>query len=436
MLGHLSEIPNVSDSPVVRLMSIAREINRMQMRVNAVKRALERGRKSLINDVQELLRMARDIDTDLDQWSVSLEADWHYSVVDADQVLLEGNRYSKQIHVYPNIKIARIWNGWRTIRVNLHCATDDLLNWAEATLDVDLPQERRSTHNTVQIMVDEICNTVHYHLGNRTPQDAEPIARFPIHGPNDLYESQSMTWSWFHLLVPLRACVKAPALLPRQRQWVHNSLIRISRIARQRNNRPSITDPSVLITEPLPSNAFSLPISPFEDESGQNFASMGYEIDPLDLGVESHASPMSMSGTILPSQTSEYLGIEAQPRALSSGPPSRATSTPPAKPESQQINLPFFNTTRPDQIKDPGIQKKIRRDVMLHHVRNQDPKQREERQRKARAVSAARRREQSASQSRERAGSEEETTPASGSRPKRAASKKSSTSNKGKERAA
>ena len=110
------------------------------------------------------------------------------------------------------------------------------------------------------------------------------------------------------------------------------------------------------------------------------------------------------------------------------------TSSPsPPKQSPPQVDLPFFNTTNPDQIKDPETQKKIRRDVMLHHMRNQDPKQREERQRKARAGSAARaasRRERS-SQGGGESGSEE--TSGSAAPEKQGSNKRGS--GRGKERA-
>lgn len=408
------------------------------MQIATLKAAVNQDRDSIVTTIREVLRTGRDVDNSLHHWSVSLEPDLHYNIADADDVLIEPQRYSDQIHAYPGVAVARIWNGWRTVRINLQGAINDLLNWAQAALGIDLPQERQYIHNVTQIMVDEVCNSVHYLLGNKTTQDPQPIAQFPVQGPSDLYEKQTTMWSWFHLLVPLRTCAKSSILLPRQRQWIQRSLIRISRIACQLNNRQPPTNPPVLITEALPSNAFSLPMFSLLDYRRSSVPSLNSEMESFSFENQARHSPASLPGAILPSQRTDYFGSGTYSSAHSSGSPSHAASTPPAKSESQQVDLPFFNTTRPDQIKDPDVQKQIRRGVMLHHMRTQDPKQREERQRKARAGSAARaasRREQSASLSRERRESGEEVPTVSGSKSRRTPSKKPSSSSKSKDRA-
>ena len=405
MLGDLSEIPEIPGNPIEQLMSMAREVNRLQLRINLLKQATSRDQKSLLTGIQEILKLARDVDSRLHRWSVCLDSHWHYSLMDADEVIIEPNRYSEQIHIYPNLRIARVWNGWRTIRINLQIARNDLLNWASASLNIDLPQERRHCHGIAQVVVDEVCNSVHYSLGNRTRLDPDPIAEFPPNDPDDPYEMQTFNWGWFHLLMPLRTCARAPALLPKQRQWIHHSLIRISKIASLRKVAETPTKPPILMTEPLPSNAFSIPVFPFENEALVNPVSG--EWDQSQFGNRSQYSPAPSSEGYLPSQRAQNVEMALPYSQLSSASSSsRAVSSPPTKHEqNQQIDLPFFNTTRPDQIKDPDIQKKIRRDVMINYVRNQDPKQREERARNARAGSAAKaasRREQSASLSRER----------------------------------
>ncbi|KAL9061492.1 MAG: hypothetical protein Q9162_000023 [Coniocarpon cinnabarinum] len=437
VLGELCEVPNYPDNTGLRLMRIAREVNRLQTRIIALKQAHLTDRSALLNAARDIIEFGHEIDNRLQQWSASIEDVWKYTLVDADKIVFENDRFANQIHVYPNIWIARIWNGWRTIRINLHTALNELLNWSQATLSADLPEERRRLFQTIQSMVDEVCNTVHYHLGNRTSQDPEPIANFPTRGAGDQYETHAMHWGWFHLLVPLRTCHKAPALLPRQRQWVYRSLVRISRLARQSNNRPAPSSPPVLMTQQLPSNAFAFPMFiSYPGDEGPRFAPASAEMDFFDFEHQGTGlSPSRMPSGTLPSQSAEYA---IPPSYMSGAPVSPTSAAPGGRVETSsppQVDLPFFNTTRPDQIKDPETQKKIRRDVMLHHMRNQDPKAREERQRKARAGSAARaasRRERSGtSGERKESGSEGASAVARTA----SSTKKASMSGRGKERA-
>ena len=306
MLGELSEVPDYPDNTGLRLMKIAREINRIQTRVTAIKRANFSDRSALFNAVQSILVFGREVDDRLQQWSMSIEDVWRYTLVDSDDIILEEDRFAERIHVYPNIWIARIWNCWRTIRINLQTALNELLNWSQATLGADLPDDRRHIYSIIQAMVDEVCNTVHYHLGNKTPQDSEPIASFPTRGPEDTYEKHAMLWGWFHLLTPLRTCHKAPALLPRQRQWVYRSLVRISRLARQSNNKPPPTSPPTLMTDRLPSNAFAFPmfISASEAE-GVRFEPASAEMDFFQFD-NPEATTIPLGPAMLPSQGTDY----------------------------------------------------------------------------------------------------------------------------------
>ena len=432
----MSEVPDSPHNPVVNLLKIAREVNRLQTRVQRLRNTTNDDRHALLHATQSLVRMGKDIEYNLQRWPASLETSWHYTLVDADEILFRPESYADQVHVYPSIPIARVWNGWRTIRLNLQMAMNDLLTWAHASLGVDLAQDRQNNITSMHAMIDDICNAVHFLLGNKASPSGEQIASFPVRGPGDNYEKHAMAWGWFYLLVPLRTCQRAPALNNRQRQWIHHSLLRIARIARQYNRHPPPPEPPVLMTHALPSFAFSLPMFPFEDAPHHRRTPLALSRQEyFPIGDSSRFSP-NVHPSLAPAQDYFTQSPFSSP-PLGATTPGRMASTPPPKKESQQVDLPFFNTTRPDQIKNPEVQKKIRRDVMLHHMRNQDPKAREERQRKAREGSAARaasRREQSAGLSGERRDSEDALS-SGGSISKRGSSKKSSTSGKGKGRA-
>ena len=397
MLGDLAEIPQAPSSTSLRVLQDAREVNRLQTRIRALKMANPPGRTSLLNSVRNLLSIGGEIDSRLHRWRMTVDEEWKYKLLSADDVIFEKEHYAEKIHIYPSIEVARVWNAWRTTRINLQAAINDLLDWTQAVSAIDLKEERGNVQGISQIMVDEICNTVHYYLGNTRPQASNPGPNVPIQKRQDTYERHAKEWGWFHLLVSLRTCAKAPALLPHQRQWIHRSLVRISRLACQTNSQPAPTAPPVLMTDQLPSSAFSFPIITFNNHASSSPVSSSGEMEHTRVHTQPRLVPSTYSSSIvLPSQLSEAREADLSDTGYGSSrtlPPERLSSPEDrslALATPQQIDLPFFNTTRPDQIKDPEIQKKIRRDVMLHHMRKQDPKQREERQRRARAGSAAR----------------------------------------------
>ena len=106
-----------------------------------------------------------------------------------------------------------------------------------------------------------------------------------------------------------------------------------------------------LLREDLPTFAYAFPIITLND-SESKFHAIGPA--PSHIGTTNEPGGRQHSSSLVELRESlvKCLSFEQSPPALA--------------------GLQFYNTTKPEQIKDKETQKKIRRDVMLHHVRKHE----------------------------------------------------------------
>lgn len=136
----------------------------------------------------------QNVDARLLAWSMSVPEHWRPSP------LLSGRDFDCSIpsfrstcDIYPSCQIASIWNLWRSYRIivskimlSFFCGVtspEQIVSTGETMLELDI--ERIGCQETMQEMIDSICNSIPFHLGNRTTRSSladftDPCVLLPV----------------------------------------------------------------------------------------------------------------------------------------------------------------------------------------------------------------------------------------------------------------
>ena len=146
-----------------------------------------------IDILQSILAAALHLDEQLAQWSRVVPFHWHASPVSHPSCMkpfvAADGLYGDYCDVYPSLHVASIWNQYRCTRLDL---LKLILTCQRSLLTLQLwddqfPSLQKYALDSVQRLVDEICASVPYHLGNRTgpgPIDSREGIEYP-HFPED-----------------------------------------------------------------------------------------------------------------------------------------------------------------------------------------------------------------------------------------------------------
>ena len=353
--------------PGTRLTAILREVVAIQIEASALT-TRPSGRDTL-SLVHRLLSRTKDVDSDLCRWSLSLRPSWQFTWMEAREAGVENYAYATHVHTYKTLWIARIWNSFRTARIKLQTTVWDLLGLASLLGGEEVTENQMKTQNIILRMVDDVCASVPFCLGNQTPLDSGPIARFPMDSISKRNSLHAWTMGWFLLLVPLQSCLKTMHLRDAQRTWLRAQLSRICQIGTMFMGG---RDLSTLNSGNLPTFAFSMAIGSVSDTEAESEQMDSSWQEALSTAVQ--APDEDVDGVLARLQKASSQ-IRQSDRETESAPPSAAASDKTKQP-SEEGWLDFINTTKPNEIKTRALQKKIRRDVMLNHLRNSQRKER------------------------------------------------------------
>lgn len=341
------------DHPGAKLNNMLKQIIRFQNRVGAIKT-----RPSTLVDVQQALEYAFDLDKRLVEWSSSLRSTWQYTLLSPEEAKVKPHQYWKAIHKYSDIWICRIWNSFRTARVELLSSTWNLMIWSSAVHGTDHNDQQLRSQQVIQKMVDDISASVPYGIGDVAINEQEQFSGSARPAGFINYKAHTSSIGWYLLNPILRVTLKAPHIQEDQREWLKQMLVRCSKRGMAQAGKG---DHEWFIKQRQPVFAYSMPIVTLSDTQANEYQLLTPSF-PSPSAVSHHSSSDSGSSAII-----EELDSPASP--------------PPPKPAEENSNsgLKFINTTRPGQTKDEGVQKKIRRDVMLDYHRKNTRKKMAER---------------------------------------------------------
>ncbi|KAB8217103.1 hypothetical protein BDV33DRAFT_177735 [Aspergillus novoparasiticus] len=218
--------------------------------------------------VQEWMADSKRVDAELLAWAENVPDHWRpVRLISGRDIDLSMPTYQSICEVYPSCQIASIWNLWRFQRLLLAKITlgslkafSDLSRFGFAYGQfLDDPTDFVNCRQTLQEMVDSVCYSIPFHLGNRTSRSSladftDPTILLPSH--NALVDGTRLDrevldgisrddhrrhviaqgpWRAMHPLSRLLTLFSedygeaiASFLRPGQREWICNQFLRVA----------------------------------------------------------------------------------------------------------------------------------------------------------------------------------------------------------------
>ena len=135
-----------------------------------------------VDILHHILAPALELDARLATWPKTIPTFWHpIPKGDLDPTIVSAGLYGATADIYPSLMIANVMNSYRStrlgvLRIILSCESS--LNALQETSSI--PGMKGYVHDTCQSLLDAICASVPYHLGNRT----KPAS---VHNPSQIY---------------------------------------------------------------------------------------------------------------------------------------------------------------------------------------------------------------------------------------------------------
>ncbi|KAL9049243.1 MAG: hypothetical protein Q9162_007318 [Coniocarpon cinnabarinum] len=182
-----------------------------------------------ISLAQSILRCAVQVDQKLQWWQDKNDLVPHYQIINAQNVdWVEAADYPQGIHVYPDLASVAIWDCCRMARIHVQVLVLRVLRWLGPGRVRRFEARCIECRVTALHMVDDICATVPFRLGNRRPMMEPEQIRFL----GDWTPAEEMWGEIFFkaagtLIAPLVTCAWIPFLHQERRQWIHMTIKRI-----------------------------------------------------------------------------------------------------------------------------------------------------------------------------------------------------------------
>lgn len=231
-----------SEFPFYAPKSVANTLTKLTLRVPKIRMLAdslfsEKRSESTTGAILQLIECCQHLDTALSTWRETTPEDWQYtSQPNFTSVLFDfspetSEVYPGNVDVYPDVWIAKAWNSYRTTRIFVQAM---ILRSAAWLAGGDMQDPRLisqiagalQARQVIQEMVDEICASVPFHLGQTTKLGDKAYTNV-INGQED---QATEYFGGYFLLWPLYLA-RCPCIIPNeQRRWI---IARIFSIARQ-----------------------------------------------------------------------------------------------------------------------------------------------------------------------------------------------------------
>lgn len=184
---------------------------------------------------RSILDEAQGIDHDLAEWTAGLPSTWAFDTYldpswphpDTSHAY-DGASYDGTMHVYSSLQHAVTWNRYRGARLISSAIIAILLSACDlATASfpyIDSGAANMSAQSNLQVLVDEICASVAYSLGQTGNE-------FEFQPEQKLMTQKFSVQAGFTLFWPLIIAVGISAIPEHQRGWLRRKLLLISQMA-------------------------------------------------------------------------------------------------------------------------------------------------------------------------------------------------------------
>ena len=120
-------------------------------------------------------------------------------------------------------------------RIQLNQTMVQLLNFAQVSDMEELELRRYNHYATIQRMIDDICASVPYIIGNRQALTGFEDIQYLYHSEETDFNATKSELYWkAHgtLLAPLLTCLQVDSISDTQRLWINTQMLRVSQILR------------------------------------------------------------------------------------------------------------------------------------------------------------------------------------------------------------
>ncbi|KAH7246901.1 hypothetical protein NW759_009256 [Fusarium solani] len=250
------DIMAVPDNPSSALDAIGASVAELQ--ASYTQFVTQGGSTTSLERLEEWRAEARRVDAELLAWAENVPDHWRplrlMSGRDIDSSI---PTYQSICEVYPSCQIASIWNLWRFQRLVLAKITlgslgafSDLSCFGSACGQfLDDPTDFINCQKTLQEVVDSVCYSIPFHLGNRTTRSSladftDPTVLLPSQGSldavisSDDYRRHVIAQGPWRAMHPLSRCltlfseddgeVIVSLLRPGQREWIRDQFLRVA----------------------------------------------------------------------------------------------------------------------------------------------------------------------------------------------------------------
>ncbi|KZL67593.1 C6 finger domain protein, partial [Colletotrichum tofieldiae] len=221
----LDVIASSQESPEYHLISKAAEIPSLQHQSNCL---FTQPQDTIKNEIQNLFHSARALDREISDWARTIPTTWCYSVAMNVNDLASSDFTPRQVHRYPNIYIARVWNFYRVSRLIVQSVLIRAISWMSTSMGLNEFDEGVQIEGSSVELVNDICASVPFLLGYDLSKMKIPsTSGGSKHGRTSrpgIKESSQTHTGRFSLIWPLHIACSSSSVPEAQRDWMRMQL--------------------------------------------------------------------------------------------------------------------------------------------------------------------------------------------------------------------
>ena len=179
---------------------------------------------------------ARDVQKQLMIWACTVPVEWTPKPAQntSPATLSKFQAYGTRMDMYPDIWVVSFWNTYRVLHITVQIVIATC--WAMMKVTHGVPSDSdispETTPNTIQELVDDVCASVPFCLGDRTEGEPDAVEYPCAEGlkvPIDRQRVAVSVSGWF-LIGPITGCLMVGGLREAQVQWLKSQLSRITKL--------------------------------------------------------------------------------------------------------------------------------------------------------------------------------------------------------------
>lgn len=198
-------------------------------------------------DAANLLRQAKAVDSRLATWPEFVPVEWFPTQISADSIpesVIKVGLYRDSCHIYPDIIVSSVWNECKILLHQLDYSSEKeslgrvaRLKVLDLVIRIQSIEIKSPTATAIQQIVDDICASVPFNLGDYTEPTSiyEAQVRYPhLHDYQALkaHQKTALAYAPWYLFAPLKEAMKAgPHLRKGQIGWLRGQLLRIAKVS-------------------------------------------------------------------------------------------------------------------------------------------------------------------------------------------------------------